>query len=346
MEFSANQIAALAGGTVEGNGDVKINTFAKIEEGVPGAISFLANIKYEHYIYTTESSAVLVSRDFKPDQPVKATLIRVDDPYATVAHLLAMVQQMLTPSPTGIEQPSYVAEGVVLPDDVYVGAFAYIAKGAKIGKGAKIFPHAYVGERAEIGEGTILYSGVKVYHGCKIGSRCIVHSGAVIGADGFGFAPLPDGSYDKIPQIGIVEIADDVEIGANTTIDRAMMGATRLGRGVKLDNLIQIGHNCTVGDWTVMAAQAGVAGSCHVGSHCMIGGQVGLAGHIKIGDRVQIAAQSGIHKDVPADARLFGSPAMDLKAYGRQAVNIKNLPRLMDRVKSLEAKVRDLENEK
>lgn len=346
MEFSANQIAALAGGTVEGNGDVKINTFAKIEEGVPGAISFLANIKYEHYIYTTESSAVLVSRDFKPDQPVKATLIRVDDPYATVAHLLAMVQQMLTPSPTGIEQPSYVAEGVVLPDDVYVGAFAYIAKGAKIGKGAKIFPHAYVGERAEIGEGTILYSGVKVYHGCKIGSRCIVHSGAVIGADGFGFAPLPDGSYDKIPQIGIVEIADDVEIGANTTIDRAMMGATRLGRGVKLDNLIQIGHNCTVGDWTVMAAQAGVAGSCHVGSHCMIGGQVGLAGHIKIGDRVQIAAQSGIHKDVPADARLFGSPAMDLKAYGRQAVNIKNLSRLMDRVKSLEAKVRDLENEK
>lgn len=346
MEFSANQIAALAGGTVEGNGDVKINTFAKIEEGVPGAISFLANIKYEHYIYTTESSAVLVSRDFKPDQPVKATLIRVDDPYATVAHLLAMVQQMLTPSPTGIEQPSYVAEGVVLPDDVYVGAFAYIAKGAKIGKGAKIFPHAYVGERAEIGEGTILYSGVKVYHGCKIGSRCIVHSGAVIGADGFGFAPLPDGSYDKIPQIGIVEIADDVEIGANTTIDRAMMGATRLGRGVKLDNLIQIGHNCTVGDWTVMAAQAGVAGSCHVGNHCMIGGQVGLAGHIKIGDRVQIAAQSGIHKDVPADARLFGSPAMDLKAYGRQAVNIKNLPRLMDRVKSLEAKVRDLENEK
>lgn len=346
MEFSANQIAALAGGTVEGNGDVKINTFAKIEEGVPGAISFLANIKYEHYIYTTESSAVLVSRDFKPDQPVKATLIRVDDPYATVAHLLAMVQQMLTPSPTGIEQPSYVAEGVVLPDDVYVGAFAYIAKGAKIGKGAKIFPHAYVGERAEIGEGTILYSGVKVYHGCKIGSRCIVHSGAVIGADGFGFAPLPDGSYDKIPQIGIVEIADDVEIGANTTIDRAMMGATRLGRGVKLDNLIQIGHNCTVGDWTVMAAQAGVAGSCHVGSHCMIGGQVGLAGHIKIGDRVQIAAQSGIHKDVLADARLFGSPAMDLKAYGRQAVNIKNLPRLMDRVKSLEAKVRDLENEK
>jgi len=346
MEFSANQIAALAGGTVEGNGDVKINTFAKIEEGVPGAISFLANIKYEHYIYTTESSAVLVSRDFKPEQPVKATLIRVDDPYATVAHLLTMVQQMLTPSPTGIEQPSYVAEGVVLPDDVYVGAFAYIAKGAKIGKGAKIFPHAYVGERAEIGENTILYSGVKVYHGCKIGNRCILHSGAVVGADGFGFAPLPDGSYDKIPQIGIVEIADDVEIGANTTIDRAMMGATRIGRGVKLDNLIQIGHNCTVGDWTVMAAQAGVAGSCHVGSHCMIGGQVGLAGHIKIGDRAQIAAQSGIHKDVPDDARLFGSPAMDLKAYGRQAVNIKNLPRLIDRVKSLETAVRNLENEK
>lgn len=344
MEFTANQIASLVNGRIEGDGEVKIRTFAKIEEGHEGAISFLANVKYLPYIYTTKSSAVLVKRDFVPEKPVTATLIHVDDPYATVADLLTMVQKMLTPSPVGVEQPSFVAEDVEISGDCYVGAFAYIAKGAKIGKGVKIYPHVFVGERAVIGDNTILYSGAKVYHGCKIGSRCILHSGVVIGADGFGFAPLPDGSYEKIPQIGNVEIADDVELGANTTIDRAMMGSTRIGHGVKLDNLIQIGHNCTVGDWTVMAAQAGVAGSAKVGGHCMIGGQVGIAGHLHIGDGVQIAAQSGLHKDAPTDARLFGSPAMDLKTYGRQAVNVRNLPRLIDKVKALEEKIRQLEN--
>lgn len=336
MEFSANQIAALANGTVEGDGEVKINTFAKIEEGHPGAISFLANPKYIQYIYTTASSAVLVSRDFKPEKPVVPTLIRVDDPYATVAHLLTMVQQMLTPQPKGIEQPCFIAEGVAIPESCYVGAFAYVGKGAKIGENVKIYPQVYIGDGVEIAEGTTLYSGVKIYHGCKVGKNCTLHSGVVIGADGFGFAPTGHG-YDKIPQIGNVVIADDVEIGANTTIDRAMMGSTRIEKGVKLDNLIQIAHNCQVGANSVFAAQAGVAGSTKIGEWCMIGGQVGLAGHIHVGDRAQIAAQSGTQKNVEPGARLFGSPAMDLRSYGRQAVAIKNLPDLYQKVKNLEA---------
>ena len=341
MEFSANQIAALVNGNVEGDGEVKINTFAKIEEGHPGAISFLANPKYIHYIYTTKSSAVLVKRDFVPEQPVEATLIRVDDPYATVAHLLTMVQQMMTPVYTGIEQPCFIAEGVEIPDNAYVGAFAYIGKGCKIDPGAKIYPQAYLGDNVSIGPDTIIYPGVKIYHGCKVGARCIIHSGAVIGADGFGFAPVA-GRYDKIPQIGNVEIADDVEIGANTTVDRAMMGSTRIANGVKLDNLIQIAHNCTVGESTVMAAQAGVAGSTHIGAHCMIGGQVGLAGHITVGDGAQIAAQSGTQKSIAPGARLFGSPAMDLREYGRQAVNIKNLPELYASVRELEKEINNM----
>lgn len=335
MEFSANQIAALAGGTVEGNGDVKINTIAKIEEGHPGAISFLANPKYVQYIYTTESSAVLVSKDFIPDQPIKATLIRVADPYATVAKLLQTVQQMTTPQLKGIEQPSFISDGVEIDDDCYVGAFAYIGKGAKLGKRVKIYPQAYIGDGSVIGDDTTIYAGAKVYHGCKIGNRCIIHSGAVIGADGFGFAPTPNG-YDKIPQIGIVEIADDVEIGANTTIDRAMMGCTRIENGVKLDNLIQIAHNCRVGAHTVMASQAGVAGSTKVGEWCMVGGQVGLAGHITIGDKSEIAAQSGLSKSLASGSRVFGSPAIDLKAYGRQAVLIKRLPDLIKRIEVIE----------
>ncbi|MBO4995415.1 MAG: UDP-3-O-(3-hydroxymyristoyl)glucosamine N-acyltransferase [Muribaculaceae bacterium] len=341
MEFSAEQIAGLVNGCVEGDGSVKISTFAKIEEGHEGAISFLANPKYTQYIYTTKSSAVLVARDFVPEHPVSATLIRVDDPYATVANLLKMVSEMMVPKPVGIEQPVYLSAGVEVPDDAYVGAFAYIGKGVKLGKGVKIYPHVYLGDGVEVGDGTILYSGVKVYYGCKIGSRCILHSGAVIGGDGFGFAPV-DGHYEKIPQIGNVVIEDDVEIGANTTVDRAMMGCTRIGKGVKLDNLIMIAHNCQVGESTVMAAQAGVAGSTKVGKHCMIGGQVGLAGHIHVGDGAEIAAQSGMHKDVAPNARLFGSPAMDLREYGRQALNIRKLPDLYSKVKELERTVAEL----
>ena len=335
MEFTANQIAALAGGTVDGNGDVKINTFAKIEEGCEGAISFLANPKYIPYIYTTGSSAVLVSREFEPEKPVAATLIRVDDPYATVARLLTMVQQMMTPRRSGKEEPCHVDTTATVADDAYIGTYAYIGKNAVIAAGAQIYPQTYIGDGVVIGENTIIYPGVKIYHGCKVGKNCIIHSGAVIGADGFGFAPV-DGGYEKIPQIGNVVIEDDVEIGANTTIDRAMMGSTRICKGVKLDNLIQVAHNCVVGESTVMAAQAGIAGSTKVGKHCMVGGQVGLAGHIQIGDRVEIAAQSGLHRDTPDNARLFGTPAMNFTDYVAQAKELRRLPRLFDRVGKIE----------
>ncbi|MDE6321557.1 MAG: UDP-3-O-(3-hydroxymyristoyl)glucosamine N-acyltransferase [Muribaculaceae bacterium] len=335
MQFTADQIASMVNGEVVGDGNVAISSFAKIEEGKPGAISFLANPKYAHFIYNTESSIVLVRRDFAPEHPINATLIKVDDPYATVAQLLELAAQFLTPQPHGVEQPSFVAPDVKLPDDVYIGAFAYIAKGAKIGKGAKIYPHCYVGENASVGEDTTLYSGVKVYHRCSIGNRCIIHSGAVIGADGFGFAPVGE-TYKKIPQLGIVEIADDVEIGANTAIDRSTMGATHIEQGVKLDNLIQIAHNCVVGSNTVIASQTGIAGSTKLGKHCVIGGQVGFAGHIQVGNNVTIGAQSGIPGNVPDNKTLMGYPAIDARHWQRQQVYIKHLAELFARVDTLE----------
>ncbi len=334
MEFTAEQVAALIDGEIEGDGKVTINDFAKIEEGVPGAISFLANPKYTHHIYNTRSSAVLVRRDFVAEHPVKATLIRVDDPYATIAHLLTMVQQMMAAHPTGIEQPSYIADGVHIDASCYVGAFAYIGNGAQIGKNVKIYPQVYVGDNVVIGDNTVLYPGVKVYHSCRIGSSCILHSGVVIGADGFGFAPTADG-YEKIPQIGNTVIEDNVELGANTTVDRATMGSTVVHRGVKLDNLIQIAHNCEVGEHTVMAAQAGVAGSTKVGSRCMIGGQVGLAGHISIGDNVMIGAQSGIGSNVAAGSRMMGSRAVRLRYFARKVEYIQRLHDLFAQVNKI-----------
>ena len=338
MDFTASQLAALIGGDVEGNPDVTVGTFAKIEEGHPGALSFLANPKYTHFIYDTDSSVVLVKRDFVAEHPVKATLIRVDDPYATIAHLLKMVTEMTKVVKKGIEQPAYIAEGVEIPEDAYVGAFAYIGKGAVIGKGAKIYPQAYVGEGCRIGEDTILYAGVKVYDGCEVGARCIIHSGAVIGADGFGFAPNGEG-YDKIPQTGNVVIEDDVEIGANTTVDRAMMGSTRICKGVKLDNLIQIAHNCVIGHDTVMASQAGVAGSTKLGAHCMVGGQVGFVGHINIGDNTLIGAQSGVSHGTEPGARIMGAPAVDMGEYARSLVYLKRLPKMAEKLKEIEKKI-------
>ncbi len=335
MEFSAIQIASLVNGTVEGDNNATVNTFAKIEDGHKGAISFLANPKYTHYIYDTDSSIVLVRKDFVAEKPVKATLIKVDDPYATLAQLLNMVDHFMNPQPVGIEQPSHIADGVEIPEDGYVGAFAYIDKGAKVGKGVKIHPQVYIGKNVEIGDNTILYPGVKIYHDCKIGARCILQAGVVVGGDGFGFAPVASG-YNKIPQIGNVVIEDDVEIGANTTIDRATMGSTRIRKGVKLDNLIQVAHNVEIGSNTVMAAQAGIAGSTKIGENCMIGGQVGFAGHITVGDNVMVGAQTGIPSDVKDNSRLMGYPATDAKEFARQAVYIKNLGKLNDRVKEIE----------
>lgn len=338
MEFSADNIAALVGGTVEGDGSVTVNTFAKIEEGHPGAISFLANPKYSHYIYNTKSSIVLVRKDFRPEHDVPTTLIRVDDPYATVAALLEMVSKMMQQQPVGIEQPSYISEGVELPEGAYIGAFAYIGTGAKLGKNVKIYPQAYIGPNVTIGDDCIIYPGVKIYHGCKIGHRCTIHAGCVIGSDGFGFAPDKDG-YKKIPQIGNVEIADDVEIGANTTVDRATMGSTRIHRGTKLDNLIQVAHNVEIGQNTVIASQAGVAGSTKIGDWCMIGGQVGFAGHIHIGDRVSIGAQSGVPNDVKSDSRIMGYPAVDARDFRRQTVYIKNLAELNKKMNDIARKL-------
>lgn len=335
MEITAAQLAAMVHGEVEGDAGARVCDFAKIEEGRPGALSFLANPKYAHYIYDTESTVVLVSRDFVPEREVKATMVRVDDPYATIAQLLKMVQDaQAQAAPRGIEEPCHVSRGVEIPGDCYVGAFAYIGSGCKIGKGTKIYPQVYIGENCIIGDETIIYPGVKIYYGCEIGSRCIIHGGAVIGADGFGFAPTPSG-YEKIPQTGNVVIEDDVEIGANTTIDRAMMGSTRICAGTKLDNLIQIGHNCRVGSGTVMAAQSGVAGSSKIGSSCMVGGQAGVAGHITVNDKVQIGAQSGITHDIPGGSVILGSPAISARDFARSFIYFKKLPALAAEIEKL-----------
>lgn len=336
MEFKACQIAALIGGTVDGDPEATVSNFAKIEDARPGDITFLANPKYTHHIYTTKASIVLVRNDFEATEAVNATLLRVADPYAVLSVLLEHASQALNPIPTGVEQPSFVAEGVTVPEDAYIGAFAYVATGVRMGRGVKIYPQAYVGANVEIGEGTIIYPGAKIYHGCKIGARCIIHAGAVVGADGFGFAPLPDGSYHKIPQIGIVTIGDDVEIGANTTIDRATMGTTTIGAGTKLDNLIQAAHNSSIGSNTVIAAQTGIAGSTKIGDNCMIGGQVGFAGHITVGNRVEIGAQSGIPNNVADGSRLMGYPAVGAGDFARQAVHLKRLGDLFARVAKLE----------
>ncbi len=340
MKFTASQIAAAVGGTVEGDADVAVSTFAKIEEATPEALTFLANPKYNHCIYDTQAGIVLVRRDFVPEHPVRATLVRVDDPYATLSHLLQMVDAAVNVRPTGVEQPSFVADGVELPEGAYVGAFSYIGAGVRMGRNVKIYPQAYVGAGVTIGDDTVIYPGARIYHGCRIGARCIIHAGAVIGADGFGFAPTADGSYSKIPQLGIVEIADDVEIGANTTVDRATMGRTAIGQGTKLDNLIQVGHNAEIGTNTVMAAQCGIAGSTHVGSNCMFGGQVGLAGHISVGDNVQIGAQSGIPGNVESGARIIGSPAVPFGDFARQAVYVKRLGDVFSRLSALEKEIK------
>lgn len=336
MEFTARMIAEFLGGAViEGDENVTISSFAKIEEGCPGALSFLANPKYTHYIYDTKSSAVLVSEDFKPERQVATTLIRVADPYAALSVLMTEVNKMLNPLPTGIEQPSYAGANLKTGEDIYLGAFSYVGNNVTLGRAVKIYPHTYIGHHVTIGDGTVIYPGVKIYHGVKIGRNCIIHAGAVIGADGFGFAPLADGSYKKIPQLGIVEIGDNVEIGANTTIDRATMGCTRIADGAKIDNLVQVAHNVTVGRNTAIAAQAGIAGSAHLGSHCVVAGQVGISGHITIGDNVAIGAKSGVPKSVESNSNIMGYPAVQYNTFARQAAMMRRLPEIFDTVARL-----------
>ena len=345
MRITVEELAALVKGSIEGDGKAYINNYSKIEEATTGCLTFLANPKYTHYIYTTKATAVLVRKDFVAEHPVSATLIRVDDPYTTLADLLNMVSAQ-APVRTGIEQPSYMSDGTTVPDDIYVGAFAYIGKNVTLGKNVKIYPQAYLGDNVTVGDDVIIYPGVKIYHGCKIGNRCIVQAGAVIGADGFGFAPKQDGTYEKIAQIGIVILEDDVEIGANTTIDRATMGSTIIKRGAKLDNLIQIAHNVEIGESTVMAAQVGVAGSTKIGKHNMMGGQVGFAGHITVGDNNGFGAQSGIPNSVGSNQRILGTPGINALEFARQNVYFKRLPEMARDIKALKKEVEEIKKEK
>lgn len=343
MEFFAQQIAEFLGGTVEGNPQASVVTFAKIEEGQPGALSFLANPKYAHYLYETRSTIVLINRDFKVERPVDPTLIRVDNAYEAIARLLTLYESM-TQKRSGVHPLAFVSESAHLADDVYVGAFAYIGDEVTVGAGTQIYPHAVLEERVTVGQGCILYPNVSIYHDCKVGNNVILHSGVVIGADGFGFAPSAEG-YEKIPQIGIVTIEDNVEIGANSCVDRSTMGSTFIRRGVKLDNLVQIGHNCDVRSHTVMSAQTGVAGSTKVGEWCMFGGQVGIAGHIEVADRTHLGAQSGLISNKKPGAVLMGSPAIDAKQWMKAQALLKRLPDMMDEIKSLKKELAELRSQ-
>ena len=343
MEFSAKQIAEYIQGVIEGDENATVHTFAKIEEGIPGAISFLSNPKYTHYIYDTESSIVLVNKDFIPEKEVKATLIKVNNAYESLAKLMTLYEQS-QPKRTGIDPLAYVAPTAKIGKDVYLAPFACVGDNAEIGDGTELHPHATVGRGAKVGKNCILYTNCNVYHDCRVGNNCILHSGCVIGADGFGFAPSPEG-YEKIPQIGIAILEDNVEVGANTCIDRATMGATIIRKGVKLDNLIQIAHNVEVGSNTVMASQVGIAGSTKVGEWCMFGGQVGLAGHIKIGNKVNLGAQSGVPGSLKDGQALIGTPPIEMKNYFKSSVLFKKLPDMAAELNSLKKEIEELKKQ-
>lgn len=342
MKFKAAEIALYLQGEVIGDPEVTVSFVSKIEEGKAGSLAFLANPKYESYLYTSEASIILINKDFEPRQKVKATLIRVEDAYQAFASLLDLYLKARESMKIGVEQPSSFHESSAMGSDCWFAAFAYAGRNVRIGNRVKIYPHVYIGDNVTIGDDTVIYSGVKIYEDTVIGSRCILHAGSVIGSDGFGFAPQQDGSYKKIPQIGNVILEDDVEIGANTTIDCGTMGSTIIRRGVKLDNLIQIAHNCEVGDHTVMAAQVGLAGTTKIGRNCRFGGQVGLAGHLTVGDNVQIGAQSGVTKDVKSNDTILGSPAFDYKQAIRMYTVLRNLPQLRQEVIDIQKDVRKL----
>jgi len=342
MEFTAATIAGFLKGEIEGNPDIKVNTIAKIEEGIEGALSFLANPKYEHYIYETKSSVVLVNRSFVPSASIGATLIRVENSYEAFASLLRLVDQA-RPRKKGIHPAAIIETSAKVGSDVFIGPYAYIGENCIIGDGCSIYPHVYIGDNTRLGNNCTLNPGVKIYHDCLLGEGCIIHAGSVIGSDGFGFAPQSDNEFMKIPQLGNVVLEDHVEIGANVTIDRATMGSTIIRKGVKLDNLIQIGHNVEVGENTVMAAQTGISGSTKIGKNCMFGGQVGLAGHLKIADGTKIGAQGGILGDVKEENTvILGSPAIELKQYLRSTVVFKKLPEMKVKIESLEKEIESL----
>ena len=343
MEFSAKQIAEFIQGTIVGDENATVHTFAKIEEGIPGAISFLSNPKYTNYIYETQSSIVLVNKDFEPEKEINATLIKVDNAYESLAKLLNLYE-MSKPKKTGIDPLAYIAPTAKIGNNVYIAPFACVGDNAEIGDNTSLHPHATVGSGAKVGSNCILYPNTTVYHDCRVGNNCILHAGSVVGADGFGFAPSPEG-YEKIPQIGIVILEDNVEIGANTCIDRATMGATIIRKGVKLDNLIQIAHNVEVGSNTVMASQVGVAGSTKVGEWCMFGGQVGVAGHIKVGDKVNCGAQSGIANNTKSGSTIMGSPAFEVKGFMKSSAAFKKLPEIYLELNAMKKELEELKKQ-
>ena len=337
MQFTANELAHIVRGTVEGNGEVKVWKPCKIEEGCEGGITFLGNPVYTHYIYEKQASVVIVRKDFVPEHPVDSTLIRVDNPYMAVALLLHTFNERTKP-PRGRSFRSSVGRGSKIGRHCYIGTYAVVGRHCRIGNNVKIYPNACIGDNCTIGDGTTIYAGVKIYEGVEIGQNCIVHAGAVIGADGFGFAPVGDGTWSKIDQIGNVVLEDNVEVGANTCIDRATMGSTILHQGAKVDNLCQIAHNVVVGRNTAMASQVGIAGSCKVGEECIIAGQAGLVGHINVGDHVTIGAQSGVTHSIEAGSTVFGSPAMEARKRRKVEVLLKNIEKLVARVEKLETK--------
>ena len=344
MEFTAKQIADFIGGRVEGDENAAVHTFAKIEEGQPGAISFLSNPKYTHFLYDTKSTIVLINDDLKLEQSVSATLIRVKNAYEAVAKLLQLYASM-QPKKTGIDTLAFVSPKATIGKNVYIGAFACIGDGAVIGDGTQIYPHVVIGDGVKVGAGCLLYPNVTIYQGCQLGANVTIHAGSVIGADGFGFAPNVDG-YEKIPQIGVVIIEDNVEIGANTCVDRSTMGATVLHKGVKLDNLVQVAHNVEIGENTVMSAQVGIAGSTKVGSWCMFGGQVGLAGHITIGDRVNLGAQSGVPGSLKPNQTLIGTPPMEPTPYFKSQAIFRRLPDMYKELSALRKEIEELKAKK
>ena len=344
MEFTAIQIAQVINGKVEGDPQSKVHKFAPIEEATAGSLTFLANPAYTSFIYQTQATIALVGDSFVPDQPLPCTIIRVSNPYVALATLLELYKNN-APTKKGISPLAFIATTARIADDVYIGEFAYIGEKAAIGKGAKIYPQCYVGDNTSIGEETVLFSGAKVYNDCVIGQQCTIHSNAVLGADGFGFAPNTDNNYLKVAQIGNVVIEDNVEIGANTTIDRATLGSTIIKRGAKLDNLIQVAHNVVIGENTVVAAQSGFAGSTKVGKNCMIGGQVGISGHLSIGNEVKIAAQTGVTSNIKEGQIIMGSPAMDASKFRKAFIHFRNFESLVKRIDDLEKKLSDLQGQ-
>jgi UDP-3-O-[3-hydroxymyristoyl] glucosamine N-acyltransferase len=347
MEFTAEQIAALINGQVLGNPQVKVTGLAKIEEGQEGTLSFLSNPKYEEYIYSTKSSICIVNNTFDPSKPLPSslTLIKVEDAYSCFAKLLEAYAQMTRKQP-GIDQPSFISQTAKIGEHLYLGAFAYVGDNALIGNNVAIYPNAYIGDNVKIGDNTVIHPGATIYNDCVIGNRCVIHAGVVVGADGFGFAPNDKGEFQKVPQIGNVVIEDDVEIGSNTTIDRATMGSTFIRKGVKIDNLCQIAHNVDVGQHTAMAAQVGVAGSAKIGQHVMIGGQAGISGHLKIADGTKIVAQSGIPSTVKKADTLMGSPGIPLDDFKRSYFGFRKLPFILTKLQELEKQLKELIKDK